>query len=691
MTPRFILYTTAVVLLAACDRNTTAADSQRVPDPAQENPAEQAVNDRIGQLEQRINDAERLKAVEREAELARAKEELAQLKRERDEERVSRKTAVPGGGIAVRADLERVADEDYADEADPVYQGRVVPATQQVTSVETFYEPLDNYGDWIQTDDYGYVFQPQVATGNRNWRPYTDGHWVQTDYGWTWQSNEDFGWATYHYGRWARVSGAGWVWVPGKEWAPAWVSWRRGGDHCGWAPLPPESRTKVRFTSSVDRDYDIGPAAYVFVALSNFGARSYAPVVEPPERNVTIINKTVNITNVTYNTTNEKTVVYNGGPRYDIMRAQSKQPVERVNLNFAAPSATTVNNTKIVNVQKGDTFQVAAPPMVTGAQSQAPKRVKEKLGKAKIEKGWEGVDPAKMQEVKQEIAATSVERKKRAPKAADAAAIPNTAAPNPPDTNPVKPEAVKPEKPKTATSDSPKPEDTKPHVPKEEMPKADAPRPGAIKREGGNPQPPRPDAQKPVADQPEIPKADRGQKPAKPEKVKPDPTPGEEPIRPKAKPDRMPKNEPGAALKPAAPSPDATPDQKRQPRAERAPTAPDAGLPEKKKSAGPGERVRPPREEAPGIQEASPAKSARPSRVAPSPETPAQPPQRPHAERPAKASRPANPESGPEKPGRNPQAAQPSRPQPSAPEGAPAAAGEKEKEKKKKKNADGEQ
>src|SRR3982074_2129929 len=105
---------------------------------------------------------------------------------------------------------------------------------------DVFYDRLSSDGNWFYDDDYGYVWQPNVAVSTLSWRPYADGHWVWTDRGWCWVSNEDFGWATYHYGRWIRISGAGWVWVPGDEWAPAWVSWRHtdDDDYVGWAPLP---------------------------------------------------------------------------------------------------------------------------------------------------------------------------------------------------------------------------------------------------------------------------------------------------------------------------------------------------------------------------------------------------------------------------------------------------------------------
>src|SRR2546421_11357626 len=105
-------------------------------------------------------------------------------------------------------------------------------------SVDFFYNNLSG-GSWIEVADYGYCWQPDVVASNPSWRPYADGYWAYTDLGWTWVSYEDFGWATYHYGRWVRLRDRGWFWVPGREWGPAWVSWRTGGDYVGWAPLPP--------------------------------------------------------------------------------------------------------------------------------------------------------------------------------------------------------------------------------------------------------------------------------------------------------------------------------------------------------------------------------------------------------------------------------------------------------------------
>ena len=104
-------------------------------------------------------------------------------------------------------------------------------AADPEVSLNFFYDNLRPYGSWIDVADYGYVFQPSVAVSNSDWRPYADGYWAYTDVGWTWVSYEDFGWATYHYGRWADLDDYGWIWVPamngvqpGSRGAPAAIT-----------------------------------------------------------------------------------------------------------------------------------------------------------------------------------------------------------------------------------------------------------------------------------------------------------------------------------------------------------------------------------------------------------------------------------------------------------------------------------
>jgi hypothetical protein len=92
---------------------------------------------------------------------------------------------------------------------------------------------LDRDGRWDYVDPHGYVWFPSVGV---SWRPYYDGSWSFTRYGWTWHGRDRWAWPTHHYGRWG-FTGASWYWIPASAWAPAWVSWSIAPGYVGWAPL----------------------------------------------------------------------------------------------------------------------------------------------------------------------------------------------------------------------------------------------------------------------------------------------------------------------------------------------------------------------------------------------------------------------------------------------------------------------
>jgi hypothetical protein len=212
-------------------------------------------------------------------------------------------------------------------------------------SFQTFYDSLGNQGSWIQSGDYGYVWQPTV--NDPDWAPYTNGRWVYTDAGWTWVSDEPWGWATYHYGRWVNLDGTGWCWVPGYVWAPAWVSWRYGDDYCGWAPLPPDSFVGIDYGDAAffvgfgfhiggdcDDFFGIGAGCYHFVPVGCLGYRNYHGYYVNRHDNFAIINHTTNVTNINFskNAGNNLHAVTIGGPSLAQVNAVTQTPVPRVNL-----------------------------------------------------------------------------------------------------------------------------------------------------------------------------------------------------------------------------------------------------------------------------------------------------------------------------------------------------------------------
>jgi hypothetical protein len=203
----------------------------------------------------------------------------------------------------------------------PLPSVEVVLPSVEIRAESDFYEPLTPHGEWVVIGLYGRCWRPaRVEVG---WRPYSSGYWQRTDAGWYWVSDEPWGWATYHYGRWDFTDQYGWYWVPQTQWAPAWVSWHSGGGYIGWAPLLPSVSISVSGFVGFNQAR-ISPQAYVFVEERHF--------MEPVRRssvvinNTTIINKTVNITNVKV----VNNTVINEGPATTVIEKASGRKVQAV-------------------------------------------------------------------------------------------------------------------------------------------------------------------------------------------------------------------------------------------------------------------------------------------------------------------------------------------------------------------------
>jgi hypothetical protein len=114
-------------------------------------------------------------------------------------------------------------------------------AEQHYVSAEmTGYEDLAGYGSWRQDPDAGAVWVPSNV--GADWAPYESGHWCWRGYwGWTWVDEAPWGYAPFHYGRWAFIGGY-WGWCPGAYierpfFAPALVAFIGVGAGIGWFPL----------------------------------------------------------------------------------------------------------------------------------------------------------------------------------------------------------------------------------------------------------------------------------------------------------------------------------------------------------------------------------------------------------------------------------------------------------------------
>ncbi len=251
-----------------------------------------------------------------------------------------------------------------------------------VASVDQFYEPLGSYGAWVDVGTYGRCWHP--AHVEAGWRPYCSGSWVWTDGGWYWDSDEQWAWACYHYGRWADDPYYGWVWVPGTEWGPAWVSFRRGGGYVAWAPLSPACDFGPSGEIVINDSY-VPPSWYVCVNVHHFA--------EPITPRLVLINniKIINRTTIIANIRRVNNRVFMQGPKYETIRKYNRVTVrsstvdelrtrERVPPTFRRPVAVReepVRREQVqprVEQQRVEPTERRAPEVQPGRVEQQPGR-----------------------------------------------------------------------------------------------------------------------------------------------------------------------------------------------------------------------------------------------------------------------------------------------------------------------------
>jgi hypothetical protein len=255
-----------------------------------------------------------------------------------------------------------------------------VPAAYETNSpadVNYFYTQLAPYGTWASVEGVGWCWQPHCYSFRPGWRPYCHGgHWVYTDYGWYWQSDYSWGWAPFHYGRWHHHERCGWVWCPGREWAPAWVTWRVGNGHCGWAPLPPNSvyvigsgwRHKGTYYKD-DCDFGLQSHHFTFVATKDFTSHELGRqrLAETDVRNV-YNSTTVHNGGMTAN----NRVLMNNGVPVEKVSAITHTEIRKIAIRDVAPGAGGVKGTQHLEPNGSVVYrhELAAPsqPLTVVAQ-----------------------------------------------------------------------------------------------------------------------------------------------------------------------------------------------------------------------------------------------------------------------------------------------------------------------------------
>jgi hypothetical protein len=259
-------------------------------------------------------------------------------------------------------------------------------------SIGFFYDYLSPFGAWVEFSPYGYVWCPgRLGFG---WRPYTHGHWVWTDFGWTWISDFEWGWAPFHYGRWGWDDDLGWFWVPGSIWGPAWVTWGWAGGYVGWAPLPPGMEFVIGV--GIPRFYRPLPERHwCFIEGHRFLDPRVRAYVIPFERNITIINYGVRRSDITV--VNNR--IYNGGIGIDEARRLTGRQVPRYRLEDAGDARSQRVGGGMVRLYRPPVQRAEnARPRSFILRNEAPQRLRE-IRQVEAEKGGQpAMTPRRLQE-----------------------------------------------------------------------------------------------------------------------------------------------------------------------------------------------------------------------------------------------------------------------------------------------------
>lgn len=176
------------------------------------------------------------------------------------------------------------------------------------------YQQLDSYGSWSQDPSYGAIWIPRAVPVN--WAPYRMGHWAWVSpWGWTWVDDAPWGFAPFHYGRWAQI-GPRWAWVPGRL-----------------APRPVYAPALVAFvggsSGGVSWNISVGGAPRPGVGWFPLApGEAFRPAYRVSPRYVTQVNNNI-VVNKTVNVTNNVTNVYRYQRQPAAVTAVSREDFER--------------------------------------------------------------------------------------------------------------------------------------------------------------------------------------------------------------------------------------------------------------------------------------------------------------------------------------------------------------------------
>ena len=359
-------------------------------DEIEQQSSESLLIEKIEKLTSRINELEaELINQQAEEEALKFENELnEEISNEEEEALDIKQASINSNDEPAPKALPVLSDDLFPKQSAQTIEPELPSFTPDVKARHDFGEALEPYGNWMHTHEYGDVWKPRIQNPTI-WAPYTVGRWHYTELGWHFTSSEPWGWACYHYGRWVRYRTVGWCWVPGREWAPAWVSWRTSPRHIGWSPLPPSAtwnhHSGIRHWA--DNRFNIGPSHYNFLRVEDFNTRSCHSSLISRRQNTSLMLSTNNVTLMFSISLGGRKRICNRGPDRNYLTRHHHQDHRPLRITRNRGERGCVNQVNVINQEIVIHQRVENQTNINLSKS---KNIIS-IDNEEIDKGWNGV------------------------------------------------------------------------------------------------------------------------------------------------------------------------------------------------------------------------------------------------------------------------------------------------------------
>lgn len=137
----------------------------------------------------------------------------------------------------------------------------------------------------------------------------------------------------------------GWLWIPGYDWSPAWVTWGSVDNFYCWAPLMPGIDVSLQFGSWRPHSF-----YWNVCNRDHIYDRNLSTVIERPEHLSSIVNRITIINN--FNTTKTHNLYYSKGPDVGEVQKFVNRKINQASIRNVDKLNRVRHNGNVINVYR---------------------------------------------------------------------------------------------------------------------------------------------------------------------------------------------------------------------------------------------------------------------------------------------------------------------------------------------------